>query len=168
MAQDFQRRTGSNPQSTEIDQNMLVNALAAALVQAQGGAQAAEKEEEGASIDLMELFFRVLGKIHFVILAAVVGALAFGAYAYYNVEPQYEATSKLYILNQSGISVSMADIQVASNLTLDYQEVFKTWEVHEMVRTELGLDYTYSQLQKMLTISNPSDTRLLYLSLIHI
>ena len=40
----------------------------------------------------------------------------------------------------------------------------KTWEVHEQVLQNLGLDYTYEQLEGMLTISNPSDTRMLYIT----
>lgn len=169
MAQEFQRQP-RNPQGNEVDQSVLVEALSNALLQAaqnNGAAQQNTQEEEGTTIDLVELFFHVLGKIHFVILAALLGTLLAGLYAVYFVVPTYQATAKLYILNQSGISVSMADIQVASNLTNDYQEVFKTWEVHEMVRDELNLDYTYTEMQKMLTISSPDDTRLLYITAKH-
>ncbi|MBQ8201323.1 MAG: hypothetical protein IJZ74_06115 [Clostridia bacterium] len=170
MAQDYQRQS-RNGQQPEMDQKMLVEALSAALVQVtQNGAgtqQSGDTQENGVSFDVMELFFHVLGKIKYVILAALLGTLLAGLYVQYKVVPYYQATSKLYILNQSGISVSMSDLQVASTLTLDYQEVFKTWEVHEMVRSDLNLDYSYAQLQSMLTISNPSDTRLLYITVRH-
>lgn len=171
MSQEFQRRT-RDPQTGEIDQRILVEALSEALLKAtrnnQGAQHDAEADQQdGSSVDLMEVFFHVLGKVHWVILAAVLGMLVAGVYAYCFAVPQYQATAKLYILNQTGLSVSMADLQVASNLTLDYQEVFKTWEVHEMVRSELGLDYSYTQMQKMLSVSNPNDTRLLYISVRH-
>lgn len=57
---------------------------------------------------------------------------------------------------------TMADLQLGTALTSDYQEVFKTWEVHEMVIEELGLPYSYKEMQSMLTVSNPEDTRVLY------
>lgn len=58
----------------------------------------------------------------------------------------------------------MADLQLGTALTSDYQEVFKTWEVHEMVIEELGLPYSYKEMQSMLTVSNPEDTRVLYIT----
>ncbi|MBQ7850718.1 MAG: hypothetical protein IJ343_13420 [Clostridia bacterium] len=172
MAQDFQRQP-RNTQAGDVDQSILVEALSDALIKATQKNQTPyrpeqdDNEEGDTSVDLAELFFYVLGKIHFVLLAALLGTLLAGAYAFYMLVPQYQATAKLYILNQTGLSVSMADLQVASNLTLDYQEVFKTWEVHEMVRSELNLDYSYKDMQRMLTVTNPNDTRLLYISVKH-
>ena len=170
MSQEYQRKPRSNPQQLEIDQSTLVEALSAALVQA---AQKKDSPQQNAAagnaatIDLIELFYYLLARIKYIILAALLGTLLFGLYAHYTVVPMYQATSKLYILNSSGLQVSMSDLQIASTLTMDYQEVFKTWEVHEMVRSELNLDYSYTQLQSMLTISNPSDTRLLYITVRH-
>ena len=40
---------------------------------------------------------------------------------------------RLYIMGQDSSSI-LADLQIGSYLTKDYQEVFQTWEVHEMVR----------------------------------
>lgn len=79
----------------------------------------------------------------------------------------YSATSKLYIVNRDSSGVKIADLQLGTALTLDYQEVFKTWEVHEMVIEELDLPYSYQQMQSMLTISNPEDTRILYITVTH-
>ena len=76
----------------------------------------------------------------------------------------YSATSKLYIVNKDSFGIKMADLQLGTALTADYQEVFKTWEVHEMVIEELGLPYSYQEMQSMLTVSNPEDTRVLYIT----
>ena len=172
MSQEFQRRHG-NARPEDVDQSLLVEALSNALVKATQNQQDAyrldpdDDDDAGMSVDLLEMFFYVLGKVHWVILAAVLGALLAGLYAFYLVVPQYQATAKLYILNQTGLSVSVSDLQVAANLTLDYQEVFKTWEVHEMVRSDLNLDYSYTEMQQMLSVTNPNDTRLLYISAKH-
>lgn len=115
------------------------------------------------TIDLVELFFYLLSKLHYILLGMVLGAVLLGMYASTNSTPIYTATSKLYIVGVTGNSI-IADLQIGTVLTLDYQEVFKTWEVHQMVNDELGTNYSYSMLQSMLTISNPEDTRVLYIT----
>lgn len=179
MAQELQRHPRSNAQGAQ-DGNALAEALAAAIAQ-NNQAQPAENTGEEVSIDLVEMFFHVLSKIHFVILAAVLGTLLAYLYVHFYYEPTYQATAKLHIQNTSGISVSVGDMQVASNLTLDYQEVFKTWEVSEWVRAEMvdrtsawnDPDSAYAPYQDAefaghsLIISNPPDTRVLYITVRH-
>ena len=70
-------------------------------------------------------------------------------------------------MNRDSSGVKIADLQLGTALILDYQEVFKTWEVHEMVIEELDLPYSYQQMQSMLTISNSEDTRILYITVTH-
>lgn len=43
-------------------------------------------------------------------------------------------------------------------------EVFKNWHVHEMVIQRLGVNYSYKQLSNMVSVSNPTDTRILYIT----
>ncbi|MBQ2956079.1 MAG: hypothetical protein IJE08_06430 [Clostridia bacterium] len=118
---------------------------------------------EGKTIDLIGLMFHVIERFWCVLLAALIGAGFFGYLAGKSV-PMYTATSKLYIVNANNSMISIADLQMGNFLTMDYQEVFKTWEVHEMVREELNLPYSYEQMQSLLTVSNPEDTRLLYIT----
>ena len=148
------------------------SAMLQAMQNTQQLAQAAEEQEEddAVSVDLMELLFYILGKIKYVLLAAVAGALLAGCYAVFLSTTEYQATSKLYIMNQDGLSLDMTDLNIGSALTMDYQEVFKTWEVHQLVREELQLDpaeYGYGKMQSMLTVSNPNDTRILYITVEH-
>lgn len=117
-----------------------------------------------AEVDLVELLFQLIAHIKLIILLAVVGAAAAAAYTQYFVTPTYEATAKLYVINSGDSAINLSDLQIGSYLASDYIEVFKTWEVHEMVIVHLGLHYTYAQLQHMLTIENPTDTRLLYIT----
>lgn len=162
MAQDYQRQPRS-PHGSDNDQ--LVELLAQALQRNANQAQQNEADDdEGMTVDLVELLFHILSKIKYVILAAVLGAVLAGCYVYLLKTPVYQATAKLYIMNQDGLSLDMADLNIGSALTMDYQEVFKTWEVHEMVREQLQLNYGYSQMQRMLTVSNPSSTRVLYIT----
>ena len=126
--------------------------------------RAGNAAQEAQTIDLVELFYYLLSKLHFIVLGMLLGGLLLGVYASSNVVPIYTATSKLYIMGQTGNNI-IYDLQIGSVLTMDYQEVFKTWEVHQMVNEQLGLDYSYSQLQSMLTVENPEDTRVLYITI---
>ena len=120
--------------------------------------QTMEPEQE---IDLIELLYRLMEKFLYIVLVAIMGALIMGIYSFYIATPMYQATAKLYVVNSKDSAINLSDLQIGSYLTSDYQEVFKTWEVHEMVKQELRLDYSYAELTKMLTISNPSSTRIL-------
>ena len=115
------------------------------------------------SIDLVELFYFLLSKLHFIALGTLIRALLLGFYGSSRVVPIYSSTSKLYIMGQTGTSI-ISDLQIGEKLTMDYQEVFKTWEVHEMVSQELGLDLSYSKMQSMLSVSNQQDSRVLYIT----
>ena len=121
---------------------------------------------ESKTVDLMGMFFRILERFWIVLASAVICGMLMGIVAGNSVTT-YSATSKLYIVNRDSSGVKIADLQLGTALTLDYQEVFKTWEVHEMVIEELDLPYSYQQMQSMLTISNPEDTRILYITVTH-
>ena len=150
-----------------VDQQVLVDALAKALVSvSQEKKDGNAPRPEVRTIDLVELMYHVLSRIHYVLICALVGAIIMVVQAASAV-PVYSATAKLYIVGSQGATINVSDLQLGSMLTMDYEEVFRTWEVHEMVRSQLGVDYTYSQLQSMIRISNPEDTRILYITARH-
>ena len=112
-------------------------------------------------IDLIELLLRLLERWKSIVAGALVGAVIMGVYSFMFATPIYEATSKLYVLSASDSAINLSDLQIGSYLTKDYTEVFDTWEVHEIVRQNLGLSIDREKLSKMLTVSNPNDTRVL-------
>lgn len=123
-----------------------------------------DRRKQTEEIDLVALFYRYLEKIHWIILAALLGAALAGLYVFKLATPIYEATSKIYIVG-SDTTISLSDLQIGSNLAADYQEVFKNWHVHELVDKRLDLDYTYTQLTDMLTVSNPANTHVIYVTI---
>lgn len=127
------------------------------------GFQSAASPRYYSGIDWLDLLFRLLENIHWILLAAILGAVIFGFYAKTIVTPIYQTTSKIYIAG-SETTISLSDIQLGSSLAKDYQEVFKIWHVHEMVDERLGLNYSYSQLASMVSVSNPDGSHLLYIN----
>ncbi len=114
-------------------------------------------------IDLIELLYFLLGKAKYIILAAVLGAVLAILYTLFLVTPQYEAQSELYVTNSADSVLNLSDLQIGSYLASDYIEVFDTWEVKQQVidNLSLGNEYTYKKLGEMVAVSNPSNTRIL-------
>ena len=95
-----------------------------------------------------------------VISTVLVGVIAFVISAFI-ITPQYESTSELYVLTKSTSITSLADIQMGSNLTNDYIVIVKGRPVVEQVIKNLGLNESYNSLKGRITLNNPSNSRLL-------
>jgi capsular polysaccharide biosynthesis protein len=115
-------------------------------------------------IDPIELVRQLLAHIGLILFIAILCMAIAGLYTFYYVTPIYESTAKLYVLNSGDSAINLSDLQVGSYLASDYIEVFNTWEVHEMVIQNLSLPYTKDYMQDMLTVINPNNTRILYIS----
>ena len=121
--------------------------------------------DEVMEIDLLEILHVLRQKILIILLAAVVGAGLLGAYSFFVAKPVYQSTAKIYILSQSTSLTSFADIQISSSLALDYEEMVTSRPVIQQVKKNLGLDYDYEEIaENMVSISNPTDTRILEIS----
>lgn len=131
---------------------------------ATGSGAATGLQPQETEIDLIELVQQFARHIRLILLLTVLGALLSAAYTFWMVKPIYESTAKMYILNSSGSIVNLSDLQIGSYLANDYMEFFKTREVHQTVASNLGLHYSVSQMQSMLTVENPKDTRMLYIT----
>lgn len=131
-------------------------------VETSGNSKQTTNEE--TEIDLVDLFYALLDHIKWILLAAILCAGIMFAVDTFVKKPTYQATSKLYVLNSKESAISLSDLQIGSQLTSDYIEVFKNWPVHETVLRELGWDMTYSEIQKMISVSNPTGTRILYIT----
>ena len=123
-----------------------------------------EQNSDQSEIDLLELFYRLVENVRYIIIAAVIGGLLAWLYTTMFIDPLYTATAKLYVLNTGSTSINVQDLQLSNYLASDYQEVFKNWHVHDMVIERLNLPYTYKQMSNMLSVSNPTNTRILYIS----
>lgn len=122
---------------------------------------ATKAEEDAATIDLVDLMYRLLAGWKLIAILAVALALVVGVYTIGFVTPLYEATATIYVLSPSDSAIDMSDLQIGTALTSDYLKVFQMWEVHEGVISNLGLPYDYEQMRDMLSVKNDADTRML-------
>lgn len=121
--------------------------------------RAAEQVED--TIDLLELALGLLEHWKLIAVTAVTGAVLMALYTFFLVTPMYKATATIYVVSRNDSVLNFSDLQVGSELTSDYIKVFEMWEVHEKVISNLDLDYTYTNMASMLSVTNTSDTRML-------
>ncbi len=124
-------------------------------------ALAAQPEQDEDTIDLLELFMGLLAHWTLIAATAVTGAVLMALYTFFLVTPMYKATATIYVVSRNDSVLNFSDLQVGSELTSDYIKVFEMWEVHEKVISNLDLDYTYTNMASMLSVTNTSDTRML-------
>lgn len=118
-------------------------------------------------IDLREVFLILMGKLWLIILVGMfTAAIAFG-FSQFVMEPVYESTTQIYILNkQENNTVTYSDVQLGTQLTKDYAELIESRYVLESVIEELQLttvppDLDYEAMLKKITVTTPTDTRIL-------
>ena len=125
--------------------------------------QEKSKETENIEIDLREIFGVLFHRLWIIVVAALVcGAVAF-MYSFFVITPQYESTTKVYILNKQNASgsVTYSDVQLSSTLSKDYEQLVTSRYVIEGVINDLKLDETYESLVKRVSASNATDTRII-------
>ena len=117
--------------------------------------------DEEFEIDLRDILLELLGFWKIIIVVAIlVGAIAFSV-SKFLIIPEYESTAVLYVLTKSTSITSLADIQTGTSLTNDYLVVVKGRPVLDQVIENLGLSEDYDELKDKVTLNNPSNSRLL-------
>jgi capsular polysaccharide biosynthesis protein len=118
-------------------------------------------KNEEIEIDLVEVFYFLKSRLWVIILTGIIFASGFGLVSSFLITPMYASTTKLYILTKSTSITSLADIQLGTQLTQDYMVLIKSRPVVAKVIENLELDMSYEELADIITISNPSNTRIL-------
>ena len=125
----------------------------------------AQRDDE-IEIDLGEIFHLLLNKLWVIILCFIVGGvIAFSGTKLF-LTPKYSASSMIYILTKTTSVTSLADIQMGSQLTADFEILATSRPVIEEVIEKLKLKYSYDELVAMIQTDNQSDTRILRFTVI--
>lgn len=120
-----------------------------------------DNAEDEDLFDFMELAGVLLHKAWILLASLVVGAAFAGLITAQLITPKYEAASMIYIYNKTTSITSLADLQIGSQLAVDFQIVATTREVVEKVIEDLNLHTTYEALLDQISITNPSGSHIL-------
>lgn len=115
-------------------------------------------------VDLVELLYRLIEKLKYIVLAAVIGAVVAGVYTSQFVTPMYRSTSKIYIANTDKTMLSISDLQLGSYLASDYLEVFSMRQLRQSVEDFLGPVNSQALLGSTVSAKNPDGTRMIYIT----
>ncbi|HFU4234904.1 TPA: YveK family protein [Streptococcus suis] len=122
------------------------------------------QEENTIEIDVLSLLRTIWRKKFLILLTAILTTgLAF-AYSAFLVTPQYDSTTRLYVVNQSsdnGAGITNQDLQAGSFLVKDYKEIILSQDVLKNVTTTLGIT---DDIKEKITVNIPVDTRILSIS----
>lgn len=122
------------------------------------------KSQDEMEIDLIEIISVLLSRIWLILLVGVLFAGATGIYCKFIMTPIYTSTTQLCILSNTTNISSLSDLAIGTQLTQDYIVVTQSRPVVEQVIENLELDMTYEELLAVTSVDNPTDTRILSIS----
>ncbi|NQM30466.1 capsular biosynthesis protein CpsC [Streptococcus suis] len=119
------------------------------------------QEANTIEIDVLSLLRTIWRKKFLILLTAILTTgLAF-AYSAFLATPQYDSTTRLYVVNQSsdnGAVITNQDLQAGSFLVKDYKEIILSQDVLKNVTTTLEIT---EDIKGKITVTIPTDTRIL-------
>ena len=119
------------------------------------------QEANMIEIDVLSLLRTIWRKKFLILLTAILTTgLAF-AYSALLATPQYDSTTRLYVVTQSsdnGAVITTQDLQAGSFLVKDYKEIILSQDVLKNVTTTLGIA---DDIKEKITVNIPVDTRIL-------
>ncbi|HFI0105463.1 TPA: Wzz/FepE/Etk N-terminal domain-containing protein [Streptococcus suis] len=122
------------------------------------------QEMNTIEIDILLLLKTIWRKKFFILLMGLLGAGIAFAYSSFLVTPQYESTTRIYVVGQhaeAGAGLTNQDLQAGSYLVKDYKEIILSQDVLSRVKTELGLT---EDISNKISVSIPVDTRIVSIS----
>ena len=115
-------------------------------------------------IDVLYLLRKLWSRKFFIIfIALVVGTVALLG-SVFLIKPKYTSTTRIYVVSRTADGITNQDLQAGSYLVKDYQEVITSNEVLSSVIDKEKLSLTPNELSSMISVTIPTDTRVISIS----
>ena len=122
-------------------------------------------ETDDMEIDLIDLARVLLRKWWLILIAALMGFAIAAGITKFAITPMYQSKAMLYVLTNTTSVTSVADLQIGSAITGDFEVIATSKPVIDkaidMIKAEEGIKFTRSEIQGMLEVSSVEDTRIL-------
>ena len=122
------------------------------------------QEKQAVEIDVFAMLKTLWKRKFSIVLVALVFAIAAFGYSACLAKKEYQSTSRIYVVsrqNQENNALTNSDLQAGSYLVKDYREIILSQNVLTQAIEELKLDMTPAELSKKISVSVPTDTRIL-------
>ncbi len=140
-------------------------------------------DEKDVSLSLADLWKVFKNNIIIIIAATIFCSVIAFIFAEFVVKPTYTATSTMYVRSESS-TITLSDLSTAAALTNDYEVIIKSKGTLILALEKLKNDlpdlytlsddysltivnkctYTLTQLKEMISIANPSNSRMLQIT----
>lgn len=119
-----------------------------------------QKNDE-IEIDVLELLHVLWSKALVIALVTALAGMVAMLVTRVFLTPQYQSTTKMYILaQQDNKTLTNSDLQASEQLTQDCAEMIQSRQVAEAAISQLGLDLTAEELLIKVTVTTSTDTRI--------
>ena len=122
------------------------------------------QENQAVEIEVYAMLKTLWKRKFSIVLVALVFAIAAFGYSAFLAKKEYQSTSRIYVVsrqNQDNNALTNSDLQAGSYLVKDYREIILSQNVLSQAIEELKLDLTPAELSKKISVSVPTDTRIL-------
>ncbi|NQK49660.1 capsular biosynthesis protein CpsC [Streptococcus suis] len=122
------------------------------------------QEMNTIEIDILLLLKTIWRKKFLIIITALFGAGIAFVYSSFLVTPQFDSTTRIYVVSQNveaGAGLTNQELQAGTYLVKDYKEIILSQDVLSRVKTELGLT---EDISNKISVSIPVDTRIVSIS----
>lgn len=122
------------------------------------------QENQAVEIDVFAMLKTLWKRKFSIVLVALVFAIVAFGYSAFLAKKEYQSTSRIYVVsrqNQDNNALTNSDLQAGSYLVKDYREIILSQNVLSQAIEELKLDMTPAELSKKISVSVPTDTRIL-------
>ena len=122
------------------------------------------QENQAVESDVFAMLKTLWKRKFSIVLVALVFAIAAFGYSAFLAKKEYQSTSRIYVVsrqNQDNNALTNSDLQAGSYLVKDYREIILSQNVLSQAIEELKLDMTPAELSKKISVSVPTDTRIL-------
>ncbi|AZQ42501.1 MULTISPECIES: CspC family polysaccharide chain length determinant protein [Streptococcus] len=121
------------------------------------------QDNQTVEIDVLSLVKTLWRRKFLIVVTAFAMAIVALGYSAFIIKPTYTSSTRIYVVNRQpgdNSTLTNQDLQAGSYLVKDYKEIILSQDVLAKVISDLKLNMQPSALAKKITVTVPTDTRI--------
>ncbi|AIK76939.1 CspC family polysaccharide chain length determinant protein [Streptococcus anginosus] len=121
------------------------------------------QDNQTVEIDVLSLVKTLWRRKFLIVVTAFVIAIIALGYSTFIIKPTYTSSTRIYVVNRQpgdNSTLTNQDLQAGSYLVKDYKEIILSQDILAKVISDLKLNMQPSALAKKITVTVPTDTRI--------
>ena len=122
------------------------------------------RNDEELEIDLRSIFLALKQRALLILATGLLFGCISCLFTIVFMTPKYTSSATMLVLPRDDNASAVSELQAGTQLTNDYAVLITSRPVLETVINTLNLDLSYDELEGSISVENPTDTRLLQIS----